>query len=921
MKSIYGIHKLIFINSGTFAYAVFPVDRPLSICGQNNSGKSTAVNALQFLFLADMRDMEFGKHDHLTTRKFYFPGPGSYVLGEVHLEHGTFVIGAAGSGAAAQYNLQHFVYQGSFDPADFRYRTEQGQDAALPLKEMLISLQRRGAPCFRLPPHELRNLLLGMPGDRPLDLTMVPLRGHQERYQEAWVSIFKNLIHMRNVNSQDLKQLLLSIFDIRLVAGDIDFAQEYQRVNADVERLTDEIDTLEKLRSHVESVADKQVDRQMLRGKLKAGYYLLRDRLAKWYDDYEREKARLDSRLQAIEPETRECRSRHQQAAAEMRQTAEEMGGLRQWLDALRQAESEFELVDDLPSLDHDLATLQAERDEVVKSIGVGERASLADLQPEIARREAELARLDTVLQHWDDNLWGALSGRFAEAELQQLFALLNHELLQLPVGGDQGVVIRDQAVLVGELQAILGRIDNGVYRDAGVSVPLAELSSFAAGQFGDRDALARQRLALVERLATLRRDLQAAQAIRELERRRDQLTQDLAAKRRFRDRFAAYLLEREKQPARLARFSQLEEQGAALENSLRALLERERELEKERQQAVAARSVRERQRQKLTTLQERLEPLPAGEADGVRYADPFPEDLETFMEEYLADLDDKRQADERIRLLLDAIAAGGGGLYLRNSEEKSIESLQEAVASLGQRRELLDKAKRTAVAELGNTLKGLRDNYQRLEGEIRAFNRAINKRTVSNLTKVELRLERNHPVMEAIEELVKAGELRLFADDRKASDAAAFLFDWVGSQGRKLNLTHLFELSFAVFSHDGKETVYRNLDRIESHGTTITIKALVNMHLMSHLIEESRLAKIHMPYYIDEAAAIDSRNQEILIDQGLALGFTPVLASVKPQPAATYCVKVDDFDGDGQLVIDESAWIVLEAKPPAPVA
>ena len=48
----------------------------------------------------------------------------------------------------------------------------------------------------------------------------------------------------------------------------------------------------------------------------------------------------------------------------------------------------------------------------------------------------------------------------------------------------------------------------------------------------------------------------------------------------------------------------------------------------------------------------------------------------------------------------------------------------------------------------------------------------------------------------------------------------------------------------------------------------SIEVKALVNMHLMSHLIEESRLGKVHMPYYIDEAASIDWRNQQILIEQ-----------------------------------------------------
>jgi len=915
MNSVHGMHRLIFINSGTYASSVFPVDMPLSICGRNNSGKSTAVNALQFLFLADMRDMEFGKHDHLTTRKFYFPGPGSYVLGEVHLQHGTFVIGAGGTGAAAQHHLQHFVYEGEFKAEDFRFTTESGENRVLQLKEFLQSLKRRGVAYCRLHPHELRNALLGVPGDCPFDLTMVPLRGHQERYQNAWVTIFKNLIHMRNVNSQDLKHLLLHIFDIRLVASDIDFAQEYQRVNRDVDRLSAEIETLEKLRPHVEDLVSHHEDRQVWRGKLKASYFEIHDRLAKWRDFHDHDRSRLTARLASIDPEMAECRRQHEIAAAAMRETSQEFGILSQWLTDMRQREAEFELVADLDSVDRELAMLETERDEVVKAIGAGERAVPARLVEDIRRIEARVVRIDAALAHWDENVWGVLNNHFKAEELVQLFALLNHEILHLPLNRDGGVKVLDEKALVAAIRDLLDCIENGVYHDEGVSVALGSLTSQSPQTMQNRDFLETERKNLFGRLGGLEKDLTAAKEIQKLTRRGDELAALVVEKRKFRERFSEYLFEREKMPVRLPRHSELEEETEALADRLRQLRSRERDLEKERQQAVSGRNALDRRRQKFEALQERVEPLPESEPEGTKFDEPFPDDLEEFMEDYVLDLQDKGRADEVIQNRLDAVEMAGGGTYLRNSEKDSVTALQEAMLSLPQRTELLDKAKRTAVAELGNTLKGLRDNYRRLESEIDAFNAAINRRTVSNLTRIELRLDRNERVMGAIEELVKAGDLKLFADESKASEAAAFLFEWVGNQGRKLNLTHLFELSFAVFTHDGRETVYRNLDRIESHGTTITIKALVNMHLMSHLLEEGRVGNVHMPYYIDEAASIDQKNQEILIDQGRALGFMPVLASVKPQPTATYCVKVDDTDGDGHLVIDETSWIVLERK------
>ncbi len=168
---------------------------------------------------------------------------------------------------------------------------------------------------------------------------------------------------------------------------------------------------------------------------------------------------------------------------------------------------------------------------------------------------------------------------------------------------------------------------------------------------------------------------------------------------------------------------------------------------------------------------------------------------------------------------------------------------------------------------------------------------------------------------MTAIEELVNSGDYHLFADEKKASDAADTLYEWVKSHGRNLSLTHVFELCFVVFSQEGREVIYRNLDRIESHGTTITIKALINMHMMGHLLDENRGRQMRFPYYLDEAATIDPQNQDTLIEQGLNMGFVPILASVKPQVAATYCVKIDTpTDGHG-IVINERDWVELEKK------
>ncbi|OPZ25611.1 MAG: hypothetical protein BWZ02_02382 [Lentisphaerae bacterium ADurb.BinA184] len=508
------------------------------------------------------------------------------------------------------------------------------------------------------------------------------------------------------------------------------------------------------------------------------------------------------------------------------------------------------------------------------------------------------------------------LSKHFKPKELRELFALLNADILHLPIGTPKGIVVDDEAAAVAAIRQLLGAIEKGVFAGPGVRIALGGLSSFDDKALRDRTFIEREREAVEKQARQLKADLEAAKGLEKLAARKQQLDKALAEKRAFRDRFERHLADRAKLSAMLTHEADQLEAQRELEAEMLGLTEQERGLDREITELRARLAGRERERQNVLRLQDDIRPPPADEPAGLPFPGPFPSELERLLEEYLYDLRDKRQIDEDIGRELEFIELAGAGAHLCETEDASIESLVESLASIPQREELYEKAKRTAIARLGSSLKGLRDNYHRLDAEVTRFNHAINQRTVSNLTMIELRLERNARVMDAIEELVKADELKLFADERRASDAARLLHDWVASDSRKLNLTHLFELCFVAFSHDGKQIVYRNLDRIESHGTTVTIKALVNMHLMGQLIEESRLGEVRIPYYLDEAASIDPRNQEILIEQGLAMGFVPVLASVKPQATATYCVRVANESGLGRLVITENDWVQLEKKP-----
>lgn len=258
------------------------------------------------------------------------------------------------------------------------------------------------------------------------------------------------------------------------------------------------------------------------------------------------------------------------------------------------------------------------------------------------------------------------------------------------------------------------------------------------------------------------------------------------------------------------------------------------------------------------------------------------------------------------------AIEMAGASRYLLNTDTESLKKLQEEYENKANLIDLIRKTKSSQITQLGSILKSLREDYERLRVEMGKFNRTINKQTISNLTKLEIRLVPVDRLLSIIIRLVNASEMDLFADTSSQDNDAHELFEHVCKTGGSLELTDLFNINIVVQGPDGQEKTYNDLDTVASNGTTITAKALISMHLMNYLMK-GRRQPVRIPYYLDEAADIDISNQRILIDQGLAMGFVPVLASVSAQENARYCVHLGDGKSSGRLYVDENDWFIIQ--------
>ncbi|MGU5642618.1 hypothetical protein ACV1DC_21900 [Aeromonas caviae] len=115
----YGFERLVLLGSAGYQRAELPLDAAVSLIAPNNTGKTSLINALQFLLIIDQRRMDFGAHDLEKSKRFYFPNNSAYILLEACLpETGTVVLGCVGKGVSHDY--QYFAYKGALDLDDYR---------------------------------------------------------------------------------------------------------------------------------------------------------------------------------------------------------------------------------------------------------------------------------------------------------------------------------------------------------------------------------------------------------------------------------------------------------------------------------------------------------------------------------------------------------------------------------------------------------------------------------------------------------------------------------------------------------------------------------------------------------------------------------------------------------------------------------
>lgn len=881
--------RFIAINSGKFDYAEIAMNKNVELVGENNMGKTSLIVGLQFFLLDDEKKMRFSKDDIKKTKEYYFPSPYSYMVLEIQTPQGYFTMVARGLGQLQGSNFERLIYRGTYSKEDF-----VNQDGTVfsweEIQRRIMDSTDQKADITTLKPSNMKAVLTGAGIDnRGYSLNLIPLR-HEDDYKK-FKFIFTNLLHLNDVNQDQLKTLLVAVYRKSLSIIEPKFDDAYTFRFREFKGDDQKIRNLSKVAGTVLKLADAIKLKRENEQRLKSLFLCIDENHAKITEAARSSiKDRADLIIRKKE-ESELCFPDWQTIDADISDLSQAVGKIKGRLEEFDKQTARFSKFDpDLP--EQELKGLQQELRTIQNTIDQAKSDTPGTIRKRISHLEKEIATDRNRLTLQKELFAIFVKKHFSDSEIAQIFKVLNHQILGLVVG-DTEIAIDNEKALLARLKQILQNIDeHNFYNDAAISIQLDKINPPDLSQYCDPEKISeniRKNVAELEKQKTL---LNAALDMEQTKNKAEEIARQVDEKQTLLTDYKRFIESKSAIPAveaecknaaqklsdRILEKTQKTEKRAALEKEIWVLLEKNKEENNSLNSLLF-------QIKEVTSL---MLATPDIEIDSAE-ADRIKKEFNGFA---LKDLIDKFKsihhaiymARPPIMDMKDEInKATNNDFNVFDDEVLYIAKLVSEVDNLEENKKKNDEAWKNLVVGLTDTFKGLMDSLDSLTQKIRALNHEISSVSISDIEKLELKLEENVQLCRPIRELTNERNSPLLSYTDHVDDSAMTTFSEMLKRYESIKIEDLFSLKFMVklFNTD-KTTVYHDFSEIESKGTNISIKILINMILLKSLFDKKKAKDCSIPYYIDEINMLSRNNQDSIIATSKALNFNPIMAGTK---------------------------------------
>lgn len=891
-----GPYRIVLLHCGKFDHAEVDLDVPVHLIGPNNVGKTSLIALLQFLYLDDQRQMHFSR-DMNETRAYYFPEKYSYALFECLTPGGFQTVGVHGLGPVRRFEFERFTYNGRIDMTDYldadnRVREPEDIFARLAVKEFK-----------RLEPRQLRAALTGTGDSHGAYLALIPAR-HTDTYIR-FRKVFGNLLRLSHIRQDELKQLILDIYRNDFQQTEIDLARNYADNFKQVQRDSKEVQDLKILQADIELLLHHLELREQARRKIPAMWQAVGAMFncrKKELDNQEQEWQEKQRRLKTeIEGLATQIENHH----AERRSLAKSQSNLEQCLETL--AKEREKMAAFVPEWARSrLQEVKSRRDELAIKLNNALLEPPARVEKKLKNTEQSLRGKQELLNHLQAAVVTLLRKNFSDTDITDAFRLLNPDLLSLPVNSEKpGFQLSDQQAALAELREILKRRRERRLYLKGSELDLEAISAPDLAAYHDAKLIQDDIAALEqeikrcrEAIDTAREEAKIKEEKENLEKEAEKLIGDLNA-------YDKFCRDTEKEPEWRQELNNLEQQDRKLQKSIDQAKSKNDELNEASQEAKNQLNDIIRQRQELRETVQSL-PRPADESWPLMERDDLPQDWESLVAAYRRTCAEEKNQAQQVEEHLETIDKRTYSRYTGDTENETVQALRNQLASIPERERAVEELWKSIAVGIKKDLGNITKDLDTLKSLISNLNRKLAAVSISNLSSLRLQVEEWPRKVNPIRSAAFNEEMPLFSNPGESEKALTEISRLL-SENPRIELRELFNLTFEVGTPDGKSYRHQNLDAIESNGTTIAIKVLVNLVLLRGLLGS---ADVQIPFYLDECSSLDQDNLSALVKSAQDMGFIAVLASPDAMDVAEKLYFINEQE-NGRVVLDPQSALV----------
>ncbi len=911
----YGFQRLALIGSAGYQRAELPLDDSVSLIAPNNHGKTSLINALQFLLIIDQRRMDFGSHSLEKARRFYFPNNSAFILLEVILpQTGTVVFGCVGKGVG--YDYEYFAYKGELNLDDFRM--DDGNIVAQP--KLVNHLATKKHRVYKFNDKEFRHSIYGGAKSKKngdIDFTVFKLEHVSDA--RSFQQVLTKTLRLDKLNSSDVKDYLLKIFSRELPNSSIDFKQEWEKVFQDInlerEQYLAAVNNLETIQE-----LEQKFERTLsLRGKIAACQPKVNELLQDWHGHVQTQTENLLTQKTKLEQTQRELRSQDIARAGERTDLINKLEELNR-IEKLRQElEGRFTLIPDQSFLESQLKAAEQKYDAQAALCVQSQRSSSAAISKQLKEREDQLQRLHSQHQTLGDNLYLHLSKVLNVNELEKLNKVLSQRVMQLPPSQYSFDINQLRQMLNGEPSEQLSL--------SGLKLSLEELIPQHVQK--TEQELVEEIDDVNKQITELKQLLEASKESEAAERKKNelnsvvkqceqdlrdheqlqQLTKGQAQRTELRLTFDSQLVAINTElDSADKKYNELAQQIGEITDKLNKFASDDGLVEKLKNQRIDDQAL-------FNALSEQPHtPWITVDEWSLEY-------LPVRLEQYIENCKDLDKLSKELRQIkYDLAQKGLTKFQMAQTQDEELKGIIKFSHCLDDEKKALERRARSAVVNVTASLRELRSGLYALQSKMKDFNRLISHRQLSDLKTFKIEPVEESQLVDAMNVLIQQAEqtasgqsFELFdqgsiLDDMELDRAKSLLIE-EGNVRQGLRVADLFRLEFVVAKQGQQPESFEDIDSAASNGTVLMAKLVTGLAML-HLMQDKR-HKMRAVCYLDEALALDTKNQANLIEIANQFGFALIFASPAPLTTARYCVPIHQTNGRNH--ISKNSWQIFE--------